>query len=130
MKTSKIAGITALALGLSVAALNPRATSTENNGLVLVSCTTRQLYVQRSSNGINSGIQSTDSLVDGVINYGTAQYMTEMAGNPFAGLGLMMIGSLRDTVKGVAKTAMDDACAGRDTTWLSDLSSSLQEAQQ
>ena len=101
---------------------------TPENGAVVMVCPTKHLLVQRAGGGIPAGLNSLDGVVDGLMNQATTQYAADTAGNPFAGLGFALMGAMREPIKQIARSAFDDACANRDTTWLSSLSTSLKQS--
>jgi hypothetical protein len=89
------------------------------------------VWVQRSSpDGFGAGFQSWDDAVDGLLNKLTQKAMAELAGNPFGGLGIMILENMKPALKSIAERGFEDTCSGRSTQWLSDLSNNLNSISQ
>ena len=111
----KIAGWSALALGLVTIAVSPRG-SIGPDGTFLVSCSTKRMYINSDGmaerNGVKPGFYTADTLVDAIYTTAKENYIIETAGNPFAGFGLSLIESLKPTIKQLTDTTLEEVCDG------------------
>ena len=130
-KTKIVLVATLLATVGSVAYVNPKFVDTQVNGKVILLCGIKRVWVQRSSpDGFGAGFQSWDDAVDGLLNKLTQKAMAELAGNPFGGLGIMILENMKPALKSIAERGFEDTCSGRSTQWLSDLSNNLNSISQ
>jgi hypothetical protein len=128
----KVALATALLTAIGTACyINPKFVSTTDNGRVILLCGIKRVWVQRSSpDGFSAGLQSWGDAVDGVLDKLTQKTVAELAGNPFSGLGVMIIENMKPGLKSIAERGFEDTCKGRSTQWLNDLSNSLNSISQ
>ena len=103
-------------------AINPRIKFTDD-GLVAMSCTTKTMLLPNmdSPTGlkIKAGVYNPESLTKALMKEAKRDYMTEMAGNPFAVMGVGLMSAMEGPMEGMVETAMEDACNGEDVSWLS-----------
>jgi len=111
----KIAGWSAIVLGLATIAISPRG-SIGPDGVFLVSCSTKRMYLHSAGmaaeDGVKPGFYTVDTLVDAIYKKAKADYITETAGNPFAGFGLALIESIKPTFKELANSTFEEICDG------------------
>ena len=112
-------------IGLTVLIINPRV-AVSDKGIVAASCTTKHFYMPEISNDgltMPAGVYSPESFVDTAMPRLMANYTQELAGNPFTGLGIALLGSLKPSLVSILDTALTDVCAGRNTDYITTLSS-------
>ena len=127
MKTStKVAAGVVAALVLGVVALNPRA-KVDDGKLYAISCTTKHFYMPTTTadNGMTvpGGLYNAESYIDQVMPQAMAAYTKETAGNPFQGLGLMLMPAFKGPLVTLANQAIKDACEGNDLSYLEAIAS-------
>jgi hypothetical protein len=106
--------------------INPKSIETQDSEKIIILCGTKYVWVQRSyPEGFDSGLQTWEQAVDGLLTKLTQKTMTELNRNPLGGLGFMIIESMKPALKDVAIRGLEDTCSGRSTQWLSDLSDEL-----
>ena len=112
-------------IGLTVLIINPRV-AVSDKGIVAASCTTKHFYMPEISNNaltMPAGVYSPQSYVDTAIPRVMASYTQGLAGNPFTGLGIALLGNLKPSLVSILDTALTDVCAGRNADYLNTLSS-------
>ena len=120
-RKQKIVLASLLGVGLSIAALNPRAGFNEGK-FYAMSCSTKYFILPESEdNGykIPAGLYNAESLVKKLYPQMMANYTRETAGNPFAGLGVALMGTMKEPIISIIDTAIEDACEGNDLSYLS-----------
>ena len=120
-RKQKIVLASLLGVGVAVAALNPRANVDEGKFYAL-SCSTKYFILPASENKdfkIPGGLYNAESLVKKVYPQMMANYTRETAGNPFAGLGIALMGTMKEPIVNIIDTAIEDACEGKDLSYLS-----------
>ena len=116
----KIAIAAALSVGVAIAALNPRAGFNEGK-FYAMSCSSKHFIIPASDDGnykIPGGLYNAESLVKKLYPQMMAEYTRETAGNPFAGLGIALMGTMREPIINIIDTAIEDACEGNDLSYL------------
>jgi len=117
----KVFGWTAIALGLATLAVFPKG-RIDSEGAFLVSCTTKQMYVNASDlaeAGVPPGFYNSETFVEKFFEYAKVQYMEELAGNPFMGFGLSLFESLQPAMTTLMETTITEVCEGKSGSELS-----------
>ena len=109
------------ALGVAAtAALNPRA-GFDDGKFYAMSCSTKHFIIPATNNDtykIPGGLYNAQSFVKKMYPQMMAEYTRETAGNPFAGLGIALMGTMKEPIINIIDTAIEDACEGNDLSYL------------
>ena len=119
-RNHKIAIAAVLGIGVVIAALNPRVAFNDGK-FYAMSCSTKHFIIPSSEDNdfkIPGGLYNAESLVKKLYPQMLANYTRDTAGNPFAGLGLALIGNMKEPMVDIVDTSIEDACAGNDLTYL------------
>ena len=119
-RNQKIAIAALLGVGVAIAALNPRA-GIDDGKFYAMSCSTKHFIIPASDDGkykIPGGLYNAESLVKRLYPQMMAEYTRETAGNPFAGLGIALMGTIKEPIINLIDTAIVDACEGNDLSYL------------
>ena len=119
-RNHKIAIAAVLGIGVVIAALNPRVAFNDGK-FYAMSCSTKHFIIPSSEDKdfkIPGGLYNAESLVKKLYPQMLANYTRDTAGNPFAGLGLALIGNMKEPMVDIVDTSIEDACAGNDLTYL------------
>lgn len=109
---SIIAAISGACLG--VAAISDLRVRNDEMATGIVSCSTKRMmltHITMEGEKVGGpGIYSIDKVVDLLMNKVQRDATAELAGNPFAGLGMMMLEGFRPTVKSYAENLLGEGC--------------------
>lgn len=123
-----IGGGLAVVAAASAVAICLRFSQTSANGLIVMICPTRQVYVQRTDpEGFDAGLRSLDEAMDRLVDKHLAKGQASLAGNMFSGLFDSIFEGLRPVFKDIANRGFDDRCAYRNTDWLNELSERMKQ---
>lgn len=123
-----IGGGLAVVAAASAVAICLRFSQTSANGMIVMICPTRQVYVQRTDpEGFDAGLMSLDEAIDRVVDKRIAEGRASLEGNMFAGLFDSIFEGLRPVFKDIADRGFDDRCAYRNTDWLNQLSEKMSQ---
>ena len=123
-----IGGGLAVIAAASAVAMSLRFNHNSENGLVVMICPTRQIFVQRSDpEGFDAGLMSLDKATDQLVDKYLAKGQDSLAGNPFSYLFDSILEGLRPVFHEIVDRGFDDRCAYRSTDWLNELSDQMKQ---